>query len=288
MPEEGISKLAHEDILTEEEMVTAVRACAQLGIDKVRITGGEPLLKRNIISICNRISEISEIKTLVMTTNGILLTEYVKELKKAGVQRLNISLDTLDSEKFGRITRIGSLDKVWRGLMCAINEGFEKIKINCVLINGFNDDEIPALVSLTQKYPLDVRFIELMGMNEDGFFNENSFLPSSAVLEQLPELQRVGDNGVCTLYSLPGSKGSVGLISPLTAKFCSSCNRIRITADGKVKPCLHSNQEISIKGLELEGMKYAIERAILEKPASHGLTLEKLSQSGRSMNRIGG
>jgi cyclic pyranopterin phosphate synthase len=290
MPEEGVLKKAHADMLTEDETITAVEAAAALGITKIRITGGEPLVKRNIVSICCRTAEVEGIKKLCLTTNGILLPKLAKELKEAGVNRVNLSLDTLDPEKYAYITRMGRLDDFKAGLEAALEAEFEKVKINAVLIGGFNDDEIIELAELTKKYPIDVRFIEMMPMYDGGDFDEAAFVPNTKVLEYLPEaVPQMHDGGVAELYRLPGAKGNIGLISPVNAHFCGDCNRIRLTSDGKIKPCLHSPDEYNIKGLDFAEMKSVIERAIWNKPAWHGvLDSKNRSRAGRNMNQIGG
>ncbi len=290
MPEGGVRKKEHEDILTEDEMIRAVEAAASLGITKLRITGGEPLVKKNIVSICRRAAQVEGIKEVCLTTNGVLLPELAKPLKEAGVKRLNLSLDTLDPEKYAYITRIGSLEAFRKGLHAALDAGFEKIKINAVLIGGFNDNEIADLAELTRQYPVDVRFIEMMPMYDSGDFSEASFLSNRRVLEVLSNAKPVPhDGGVARLYRLPGALGNIGLISPIHAHFCGECNRLRLTADGKLKPCLHSSTEYSIKGLDREGMRSVMEAAIWNKPAWHGdLDAAHRSQAGRNMNQIGG
>ena len=243
MPAEGVCKKQHAEMLTEDEMICAVEAAASLGVTKLRITGGEPLVKRNILSICRRAAAVDGIRELCLTTNAALLPPLAGPLREAGVSRLNISLDTLDAEKYRAITRVGSLSDALRGIEAALDAGFEKIKINSVLIGGVNDDEVAQLADLTRKWPVDVRFIELMPMVE-GEFGREAYLPNDYVLTQLPELEAVPEpDGVARLCKLPGAQGSIGLISPVSAHFCGACNRIRITADGKVKPCLHSAAE---------------------------------------------
>ena len=290
MPEDGICKKQHEEMLTQEEMILAVRAAVSLGISKLRITGGEPLVKPNILSICREASSIDGLREICLTTNGALLPSLALPLKDAGVQRLNISLDTLNAEKFRYITRNGDLNQVLTGIDAALSAGFEKIKINTVLIGGFNDDEIPALADLTRQIPVDVRFIELMPMTRQDAFGPEAFLSFTVVNEKLPELSPVkADGGVARLYRLPGAKGNIGLISPVSAHFCTDCNRLRITADGKIKPCLHSSDEISIKGLSYPDMIETIRDAILAKPKWHGeLSYTARSHANRNMNQIGG
>jgi len=291
MPADGVcDKKSHQEMLTEDEMIMAIRAAASLGVRKLRITGGEPLVKKNIVSICQRAAEVEGIEEVCLTTNGIRLTELAKPLKEAGVNRLNLSLDTLDAEKYAYITRIGSIDDFWAGFEAALEAGFDKVKINSVLIGGFNDDEIEAMAKLTMKYPIDVRFIEMMPMYDSGDFKEASFIPYTKVLEKLPEAQPVApDGGVAKLYRLPGALGNIGLISPINAHFCAECNRIRLTSDGKLKPCLHSGDEYSLKGLDFEGMREMMESVIWNKPEWHGdLDAIHRSRAGRNMNEIGG
>ena len=290
MPVEGVCLKEHKEMLTEDEMITAVEAAASLGVKKLRITGGEPLVKRNIVSICRRAAAVEGVKEVCLTTNGLMLPKLAKDLKDAGVKRINLSLDTLDPQKYAYITRIGTLDDFMAGLNAALDAGFEKIKINAVLIGGFNDDEIVPLAELTKQYPVDMRFIEMMPMYDSGDFQEASFVPNTKVLEALPDaVPAESDGGVAKLYRLPGALGNVGLISPLNAHFCGTCNRIRLTADGKIKPCLHSDAEYSIKGMDFDGMKAELEKAIWNKPQWHGdLDATHRSQAGRNMNQIGG
>ncbi len=289
MPEEGVPKKDHAAMLTEDEMILAVEAAASLGITKLRITGGEPLVKKNILSICRRAAQVPGIREVCMTTNGLRLPELAVPLREAGVRRLNISLDTLNGEKYAQITRCGVLSDALAGIHAALEAGYDKIKLNAVLIGGFNDDEIEEMAKLTLRYPLDMRFIELMPIGENGFGKE-AYLPYTEVLRRLPELMPLpGEGGAAKLYRLPGALGNVGLISPVSAHFCSGCNRLRLTADGKLKPCLHSSAEYPIKGLDKAGMAAVMEEAILGKPEWHGLLdYANRSQSARSMNRIGG
>ncbi len=290
MPEDGVCKKTHEEMLTEDEIIMAVRAAASLGIRKLRITGGEPLVKKNIVSICQRAAAVPGIQEVCITTNGTLLPELAKPLRDAGVSRVNISLDTLDPEKFRYISRVGELDQAVAGIRAALDAGFDKVKLNTVLIGGFNDDEIPALAELTRRYPIDLRFIELMPMYDSGDFGPEAFIPYTVVLDRLPGLEPMAtDGGVARLYRLPLAQGNIGLISPVSAHFCGTCNRLRLTADGKLKPCLHSGDEFSIKGLDYDGMVEELRLAIENKPSWHGaLDAHNRSRAGRNMNQIGG
>lgn len=290
MPEDCPCQEQREEPLTEDEMVMAVKAAASLGFRKLRVTGGEPLVKKNILSICARAAAVKGIDEVCLTTNGTLLPQMSKPLRQAGVHRVNISLDTLKENRYAYITRRGTLSSALAGIKSAIDAGFERIKVNTVLIGGFNDDEIGSLAELTVRYPVDVRFIELMPMYDGGDFGENAMIPCETVLGCLPGLERVkGSGGVAKLYRLPGARGNIGLISPVSRHFCAECNRIRLTADGYLKPCLHSPAELGLKGLDFEGMVRQFQRAILEKPMCHGeLSAKKRSDAGRNMNRIGG
>ena len=290
MPVEGVEKKCHENMLSEEEMILAVKAAASLGIRKLRVTGGEPLVKKNIVSICEQAAAVPGIKEVCITTNGTLLPELAKPLREAGVSRVNISLDTLDPEKFRYISRVGELDQAVDGIRAALDAGFEKVKLNTVLIGGFNDDEIPVLAELTRRYPLDLRFIELMPMYDSGDFGPEAFIPYTVVLDRLPGLEPMAtDGGVARLYRLPFAQGNIGLISPVSAHFCGTCNRLRLTADGKIKPCLHSGDEFSIKGLDYNGVVEELRLAIENKPSWHGaLDAHNRSRAGRNMNQIGG
>ena len=289
MPEEGVCKKSHEDMLTEDETIAVIEAAAGLGIRKIRITGGEPLVKKNILSLCARTAAVPGIEEVCITTNGTLLPRLAKPLREAGVSRINLSLDTLDPEKYAWITRVGRVEEALAGLEAALEAGVEKVKVNAVLVGGFNEEDIVPLAELTRSHGVDMRFIELMPM-VSGVFGPQAYLPCSAVLEALPDAaEETPDGGVAKLYRLPGAAGRIGLISPISEHFCARCNRLRLTADGKLKPCLHSAAEFSVKGLEKEGIAAQLERAIGAKPARHGeLSAFSQSKAGRSMNRIGG
>jgi len=282
MPETGVEKKRHEEILSVEEIAEIVNAAAKCGIKKVRITGGEPLVRRGIIDICRRVSETKGISEICLTTNGIAVPEFAGELKAAGVNRLNISLDSLERETYKEITRKDSLEAALRGVDIAIKTGFDAIKINAVLIGGINEDDILRLIDYTKNHKVDVRFIELMPIGQCADWAKEKFLSSQIVLEKVPELIDAGMQGVSKLYKLPGALGTVGLISPISSHFCPACNRIRITADGKLKPCLHSAEEINLRGLLGEDLENAIRDAIWSKPQQHNNT------NTRNMNEIGG
>lgn len=289
MPSNGVEKFSHDQIISVERIQEIVQAAASIGIKKVRLTGGEPLVRKGIIEIIRSIRSIPEIQEICLTTNGVTLKECAKELKNAGVNRLNISLDTLDEEKYHRITRNGHLQDVLNGIKEARRVGFQNIKINCVLIRGFNDDEIEKFVAFAGENDLNFRFIELMPIGQGATLGPTSFVPNSIVLEKVPNLIPCPNaDGVSSLYQIPHSKGYIGLISPLSNKFCDQCSRLRLTSDGKIKPCLHSKQEIDLNGLHGGELIEALRQSILAKPERHYLNEEGISKSLRSMNKIGG
>lgn len=288
MPPDGVANMEHEDILSVEEIETIVKAAAKSGIRKIRLTGGEPLVRKGIVSICEKTAAIEGIEEVCMTTNGILLPKFAKDLKAAGLHRLNISLDTLDPVKYEEMTRGGKLSDVLDGIRSAEEAGFTNLKLNVVLMGGYNDDEIVDFVNLTRDNAIQVRFIELMPMGECQTWENKVFLTAETVLKRVEGLQLEKTEGVATLYKLDGAKGSVGLIRPMSNHFCPTCNRIRITSDGRLKACLHSEQEVNLRGLEEELLESTIREAISRKPQNFNLSTEHPSESKRYMNQIGG
>ena len=286
MPESGVESLCHSDILTLEEIVEIVKVAAKNGIKKIRLTGGEPLVRRGFINLCKEISKIDEIEDIAITTNGVNLKNMADDLFENKVRRLNFSLDTLVKEKYNDITRRNDFDKTMESLFYAIKKGF-KVKLNVVLIGGFNDDEIENFVKLANDYDLEVRFIELMQIGETANWSKDKFISNNIVLEKVPKLEFDGISGVAKIYKIKGQKGKIGLISPISCSFCSDCNRIRLTSDGKLKPCLHSKDEINLKGLSGKELEEVFKRGIFDKPEKHHLEDGK-SESARDMNKIGG
>jgi GTP cyclohydrolase subunit MoaA len=291
MPEMGIEKIDHEDILSLEEIDEVVTTFVALGIDKIRITGGEPLVRKGIITLVEKIKSHTEIKDLSMTTNGILLKEMAADLKKAGINRINISLDSLDSDKYAAMTRGGELKKVLEGIEEAIKVGISPIKINIVLIDGFNIDEVLNFVNLTRQKNVHVRFIELMPIGEVNTWSSMNYISNTKILELVPALspiEREDISSPASYYQIPGAMGTVGLISPISCKFCTNCNRIRMTADGKLKFCLHSNTEYDLKKVldEKGDLKDFIEKSLVDKPLEHHLDQGKYIT--RNMVQVGG
>ena len=287
MPEEGVCKRPHGDILSLEELAEIGSAAVRLGVKKIRLTGGEPLVRRGVLELCRRLRAIPALEELCLTTNGSLLPDLAKPLRDAGVDRLNISLDTLRPDRFAAMTRLGRLSDVWDGIRAAEDAGFRDLKLDTVLIGGFNDDEIGDFLDLTREHPWEVRFIELMPMGPCAAWDRACFLSADVVPQREFALQQIAPRGVARRYRLPGAPGTVGLISPLSHEFCGQCRRIRVTADGRLKGCLHSSEELPLRGLHGEALEEAIRRGILHKPQRHHLT-ERPSDTPRNMNQIGG
>lgn len=285
MPEDGIA--ARGEPLSADELAAIAAAAAHFGINKIRLTGGEPLIRPDIVEICERIAQIKGIASLCITTNGTQLATLAKPLRDAGVSRINLSLDSLTPERYAQITRGGRLSDALAGLNAALTAGFERVKINCVLIGGVNDDEIADFVMLTRTMPVDVRFIELMPMGECARWPKEAFLNAEEVLVRCPELIPIGGEGVAQRYRLPNGIGAVGLIRPMSHGFCGDCDRIRVTADGMLKPCLHSGMELSLRGLTGQALYDRIAEGIGNKPATHRLN-EQGTDTDRRMNQIGG
>ena len=288
MPDNGVPMLSHADILSFEEMRDIVAAAASLGVRKVRLTGGEPLVRRGIVDLVGMVAAVPGIDEVDMTTNATLLAPVAASLRGAGLTRLNVSLDTLNAARYKAITRRGTLADALAGLEAAYDAGFANTKINCVLIGGVNDDELRPLAELARDRDLTVRFIELMRMGECAGWPKGRFISADEVLSAVPELVRAGGQGVSELYQAPGWKGSVGLIRPMTHRFCSSCDRIRVTADGSLKPCLHSAAEVNLRGLSGQDLVEAIRAGIAAKPRGHRMDNGRASDSLRAMNEIGG
>lgn len=292
-PEEGVPKKCHSEILSIEEIVQVVKASAKLGINKIRLTGGEPLVRNGIVELVRQISDVPGINEIAMTTNGILLKKYAESLKEAGLTRVNISLDTLKEDKYEDITRGGKLQDVLDGIEAAKEVGLYPLKLNVVLSKGFNDDEVEDFVNLTIENNIDIRFIELMPIGKNGLKAHENFIENTVVLHKNPNLKSVvskDKSAPAKYYKLEGAKGRIGLINPISSHFCSNCNRLRLTADGKIKPCLHSNEEIDIRTtLRDKGdILSVISKAISVKPKEHHLNEENYTPIDREMFQIGG
>lgn len=285
MPEDGVKWIPKSEILSFEEILEVCRAASKLGFKKFRLTGGEPLVRLGIIGFIEKISKIDGIDDIAMTTNGILLGDMADELKMAGLKRINVSLDTLNPEKYRYITRGGDVKRVLDGIRKAFYAGLYPVKINTVLIKGFNDDEIDDLVNLTSIYPVDVRFIELMPIGEA---MNMDYIPCDRVLDG-GKLIPLGEDGVASYYRLENAIGRVGLIRPMSCKFCSRCNRLRLTSDGRLKPCLLKDMEVDLKGPLRRGEDIVpvIKKALDIKPKEHEADAGEYLKNG-DMYEIGG
>lgn len=298
MPENGVVSKKHSDILSYEEMLSVIKQCAEMGINRIRLTGGEPLVRKGIVDFIYKLNNIAEIEQVNLTTNGVLLAQYAEQLKKAGISNINISLDTLKEERFEYITRCGKLKDVLRGIYKALETGFDKIKLNIVVIRGFNDDELADFINLTKDNPLYVRFIELMPIGEAADFKDG-YISCDEIRSRLPALKEAFTNfstGPANYYSIDGHKGLVGFINPVSNCFCEKCNRIRLTADGKIIPCLHSDREVDIKTVIREGNTDKVREAVMHtielKPEKHSFSKTcsstNKSDNQRYMSQVGG
>ena len=285
MGEEGIKLLGHDDILSFEEIYEIVEIMTDLGIKKIRITGGEPFARKNIMNLIEKIASNKAIEDIGITTNGSMIYDKLDRLKEIGVNRINFSLDTLNREKLKKITRKDDFNTTMNSIVKAQKLGF-KVKINTVLIKGFNDNEIDDFINLTKYNDLEIRFIELMPIGNASNFDKINFRDNIDILEGY-SYKDLSYDGVSRIYQIEDYKGKIGLISALSRDFCSDCNKIRLTSDGKLKACLHSAEEINIKGLSKAEKKEKIIETIYNKPKSHKLK-EFGSNSKRSMNSIGG
>ena len=300
MPLGGSVKLAHEDILSYEEFLRLIQIAVKMGINKVRLTGGEPLVRKGVVDFCRRLTRISGLQSLSLTTNGVLLEELGPDLYAAGIRRVNISLDTLQPEKFFRITRRDDFARVWRSIQAAEQVGFNPVKINVVVMRGVNDDEILDLARLSLHHPYHIRFIEFMGFNNDRQWNLQHYFSADEILTKLRQvgsLEQVvpeHSNGPARHFRWPDAPGMIGIISPISHHFCPTCNRLRLTADGKLRNCLFSDQEADIKSPLRQGatdseLSQLLRDSIVNKPEKHSLQPDFFRKcQSRPMVAIGG
>ena len=306
MPEKGVTQLCHTDILRFDEIVAIVKAAADLGIRRIRLTGGEPLVRKGVVGLVEEIASIDGIDDVSLTTNGILLPRMAKDLKRAGLKRVNISLDTLDAQQFAEITRVGALEDTLAGIDAALETGFDPVKVNAVTVRRLNQD-FYGFARMSVDRPLHMRFIEYMpvGGGEDdpgcgwdegdvissdevlALINDQAKASGAAPLVPADETRPVG-GGPARYYRFEGALGTVGFISPRSRHFCSSCNRLRCTADGKIMPCLFSDERFDIKEAAASGDQDAVRavllRAIGVKPDDH----HDRVGTERGLSQIGG
>lgn len=298
MPEDITFRPA-ASLLQDEEILTLVQVAASLGVDKVRLTGGEPTIRRGVVELVRAIRAIPGIRRVAMTTNGLKLAELARPLAEAGLDQVNISIDSLNPEKFRRITRRGNLEEVWRGIEAAEAAGLSPIKINCVVTRGFNDDEVADLARLTVDKPWEVRFIELMPLGSVADFQQEQVVPSRETRARIeatlgPLTPVPGHNGhdPARPYRLPGARGQVGFISSVTEPFCEGCTRLRLTADGKLRLCLLRDDEVDLltplrAGADFATLRRMMAEAAYRKPWGHRLEENEIAYS-REMSQIGG
>lgn len=285
-------------LLQDDEILTLVRVAASLGVDKVRLTGGEPTVRRGVVELVREIGAIPGIVRVAMTTNGLRLAELAGPLAEAGLHQVNVSIDSLDVDKFRRITRRGNLDAVWRGIAAAEAVGL-KLKLNCVVTRGFNDDEVAQLARLTLANAWDVRFIELMPLGSVAEFQQSQVVPSAETRSRIeaalgPLTPVPGHNGhdPARPYRLANSRGQLGFISSVTEPFCDRCNRLRLTADGKLRLCLLRDDEVDFltplrAGADFETLRRLMAEAAYRKPWGHKLDENDIARS-REMSQLGG
>ncbi|MEA3241093.1 MAG: GTP 3',8-cyclase MoaA [Pseudomonadota bacterium] len=299
-PEEQFPFLNHQDVLRYEEILTVIRALVPVGIDKVRLTGGEPLVRKNLDQLIGWINDINGIRDISLTTNGVLLAEKGKLLRDAGLSRINISLDSLKPDKFFYITRRNYFPQVMNGIETALSLGFSPVKINVVAMRGFNDDEIIDFAALAERLPVHVRFIEYMPIGSDSDWQADQFIPVHEIRRQIEEvygplspLPTDDLAGPAKVFFLPGGQGRIGFIGVLSNPFCDRCNRVRLTADGRLRPCLLADIEFDLKnllrhGTDADAIRALFFKALAEKPESHGMSCNTVKKCVRVMSSIGG
>jgi cyclic pyranopterin phosphate synthase len=303
MPDGAAGWIPSQKVLSDDEIVRVASAAAGLGLTSIRLTGGEPLVRPGVVALVGRLAAIAGIKDISLTTNAIQLARLAHPLAQAGLRRVNISLDTLDRDKFRQITRLGNFDEVWQGILAAEQAGLRPLKLNTVVVGGFNDDELPSLARLTIEHAWHVRFIELMPVGSSDTWPDGNLAPTPHRYYPIQQIhQKLCDldleptvvpsgNGPARSYRIPGALGTVGFISPLGEHFCEKCNRLRLTADGRLRSCLLKAGEVDLKpalqsDAELEPLFQA---AIQLKPIGHMLSGEaKQSSPNSAMSQIGG
>ena len=299
MPERGLPWMPKADILTYEEIAQIVRAAASAGVRSIRLSGGEPLIRKDLARLVRSISEIEGIEDVALSTNGLLLEEQLDALVDAGLGRVNVSLDTLDDERFTAIARRPGLDRVLAGIEAAIARGLGPVKVNCVVMRGQNDDEIAAFAEWTRKRPVYVRFIELMPVHENLGLQRDAYVSADEILERvravgdLRSSEGPGGNGPARYFAFDGAPGAVGVISPLSHDYCERCNRVRLTANGRLRLCLFGDYEIDLRtplreGAGTEDIAGLLRAAMLIKPERHHLRLGEAASRVRAFSEIGG
>ncbi len=297
MPKEGIFKKGHEAVLSYEELQLIAETAVGLGIEKIRITGGEPLVRAGIVAFLERLAGITGLRHLALTSNGLLLADMAADLKRAGVQRLNVSMDSLDPETFKQITRGGDLGRVLAGLDAAEKAGFPPPKINVVIMRGVNDSEIFDFVEMTRRRGNSVRFIEYMPVvREQGWqrycISGDEILQRIAGRYNLEQVDKGRYAGPSRDFRIPGAQGSLGIITAVSGHFCSECNRIRVTSTGQAKGCLFSDQKTDLipflRPPDREGLEQTLRNIVTTKPERHGISNDGYTHKNFTMAQVGG
>ncbi|MBV8425574.1 MAG: GTP 3',8-cyclase MoaA [Candidatus Eremiobacteraeota bacterium] len=299
MPEEGLPWIAKREILTYEEIAEIVRAAAAIGVRSIRLTGGEPLVRLDLHKLVAMLSAIPGIEDIALSTNGMLLAQRIDALIAAGLRRVNISLDTLREDRFFAIARRHGLDRVLAGIDAALDAGLEPVKINCVVMRGRNDDEVGALAELTRDRAVFVRFIELMPVEDNLDLQREAYVSADEILERIGEIEQLvpvpgpQGNGPARYFAFPGARGAVGVISPLSHDYCERCNRVRLSADGRLRLCLFGDHHIDLRtpvrsGASHEDLIAIFQGSMLIKPERHHLRLGEQSSRMRAFSEIGG
>lgn len=299
MPEQGLPWIPKAEILSFEEIVRVVAAGASAGVRSVRLTGGEPLIRRNLAELVSELAAIDGIEDIALSTNGLLLAEQMSALRAAGLRRVNVSLDTLRKDRFFEIARRPGLDRVIAGIDAALAAGLGPVKINCVVMRGRNDDELSAFAALARDREVYVRFIELMPVTENLGIQRDEYVSADEILEQIRsggELEPVagpGGNGPARYFAFPGARGAVGVISPLSHDYCERCNRVRLSADGRLRLCLFGDYEIDLRtplrrGATAGEIVELLRGGMLIKPERHHLRLGEAASRMRAFSEIGG
>jgi len=299
MPEAGLPWIPKADILTYEEIVQIVEAAASVGVRSLRLTGGEPLVRRDLPELVRKLARIPGIDDIALSTNALLLADQIDELASAGLRRCNISLDTLREDRFFAIARRPGLDRVIAGIDATLAHGLVPLKLNCVVMRGQNDDELAAFAELTRERELFVRFIEVMPVGENLGLQRDSYVSSDEILARLAQVDELrpvtgpGGNGPARYFAFPGARGAVGVISPLSHDYCERCNRVRLTADGRLRLCLFGDHEIDLRaplraGADLDEIAGLLRGSMLIKPERHHLRLGEQASRMRAFSEIGG
>lgn len=298
MPSDGVKPIKHSDILTYEEIIRIVRIAADLGVRKIRITGGEPLIRKNLFYLISSLNKIEGIDEISLTTNGQLLENHIEKLAMAGLNRVNISLDSLDPERYRSITRGGDINRVWRGIEMTEKLRLFPIKINMVPVRGFNDDEIENFAYLSMTTPHHIRFIEFMPIGAKDFWSPKRYIATDEIKKRLSAIATLNPvekekSGPAEYYKYANAKGLIGFISPISNHFCGSCNRLRLTSEGKIRPCLLSETEIDLRaamrlGAGDDEIKRLLKLSIKIKPSSHTISEGGPLEFIKPISKIGG